>query len=668
MSAFYVTTPIYYVNDVPHLGTAYTTIAADALRRMHALLGEDVRMLTGTDEHGLKLERLATELGKTPQAFVDEMSARFRDAWPKLDIVPDDFVRTTEPRHETWVQDLWRTIEKNGDLYLGSYEDWYCVGCESYKTEKELVQPGNLCAIHQKPVERVKEDTYFFRLSKYEQRLLALYEKRPSFIEPESRRNEVISFVKSGLKDLSVSRTSFSWGIPVPSDPKHVMYVWFDALANYRSVLGSGELTRYWPPKGTAVHLVGKDILRFHAIFWPAFLLAAGYSEDELPTQVFAHGFLTIDGQKMSKSLRNAVDPLRLASELGGADVLRYHLLRAIAFGQDGDFSHEAIIERYNADLGKNLGNLLNRTLGLCTKLTGGLTPDIGQKTPLEDALAAECERLSAAAKAAWFEVSPTRALELTWGISDAANQYVDRAAPWAAAKAGDTARVGTILATLLETLRMLSVLIWPVMPKKSDAMRAQLGLAALDPKVGLDVWPAKFSPRAAGEKLLAGSPLFPTIDKDREKELLDRLVPKPETGEAVTPPAAAPKAEKPAAAAPAADESAPSPPITYDQFAAVDLRVGVVKTCEKVPKKDKLLKLTVDLGEAEPRNIIAGLALTFTPETLVGRRVVVVANLAPRDFGKGMVSHGMILATGPSEALSLATVPDGVPAGARLK
>ncbi len=670
MSAFYVTTPIYYVNDVPHLGTAYTTVAADAIKRMHALLGEETRMLTGTDEHGLKLERQAIERGQTPQAFVDEMSARFVEAWPKLGIESDDFIRTTEPRHEQWVQELWRTIEKNGDLYLGHYEDWYCVGCESFKTEKELVQPGNQCSVHLKPVERVKEETFFFRLSKYQDRLLAFYEKRPSFIEPTSRRNEVLSFVQSGLKDLSVSRTSFSWGIPVPGHERHVMYVWFDALANYRSALGSGDLTRFWAPSGKVLHLVGKDILRFHTVFWPAFLLAAGYTEEELPTQVFAHGFLTIDGQKMSKSLRNAVDPLRIAEELG-EDVLRYYLLRAVAFGQDGDFSHEGIIERYNADLAKNLGNLLNRTLGLCAKLTGGVTPTMGERTALEDGLVAECEKAVLAAKAAWLDVAPHRALEITWQISDAANQYVDRAAPWTAAKNKDTARVETILATLLEVLRMLSVLVWPAMPKKANSMREQLGLAPIAISgAGNDQWPYRFESRAAGAKLSAGSPLFPTIDKDREREILGRLLPAPEPSKEANGPSLA-LAPGGAAAAEGISAAAPAPssaPIGYEQFTAVDLRVGIVKTSERVPKKDKLLLLTVDVGEPEPRTIVAGLALSFPPETLVGRRVVVVANLAPREFGRGLVSHGMLLATGAPESLTLATVDDKAPAGARLK
>ena len=662
---FYVTTPIYYVNDSPHLGTAYTTIAADALRRYHLVRGHETRMLTGTDEHGLKLEREAVERGTTPRAFVDEMSERFRKAWPELGVEADDFIRTTEERHKAVVQDLWRKIEKNGDLYLGSYEDWYCVGCESFKTEKELL-PGNVCPLHGKPVEKVKEETYFFRLSKYEKPLLEHYAKHPGFIEPETRRNEVVSFVKGGLRDLSVSRTSFSWGVPVPGNAKHVMYVWFDALTNYYSALG-GEgdaLRRFWPPGARVVHLVGKDILRFHTVYWPAFLLAAGFKEDALPSQVFAHGFLTADGQKMSKSLRNAVEPVRLAHTMG-ADVLRYQLLRAIAFGQDGDFDHAAMIERYNADLGKNLGNLLNRTLGLCAKMTNSKTPAMGAATDLEADLAKEVESACKQAASEWDAIAPHRALEATWSVCSAANQYVDRAAPWTAAKKGDSARVGTILATLLEVLRAVSVMMWPVLPTKSNELRAQLGLPALTTKTGEDLWPSKLAPRAAGESLTAGAPLFPVFDKDAEAALLEKLAPPkpPVVTDALEP---EPRSRQLTLPPP----SAPETPllISYDQFVNVDIRVGLVVSAERVPKKDKLLRLMVDLGEHAPRQIVAGLALTYAPETLVGERVLVVSNLAPRDFGKGLVSHGMLMATGPSEALHLATVKGDVAPGSKMK
>ncbi|HEX8791687.1 MAG TPA: methionine--tRNA ligase [Polyangiaceae bacterium] len=652
MSRFYVTTPIYYVNDVPHLGTSYTTILCDAFRRYHLLRGDDTRMLTGTDEHGLKLEREAKEKGVTPAAFVKEMSDRFEAAWPKLEIRPDDFIRTTQERHEKLVQELWTIIAKKDDIYLGSYEGLYCVGCEDYKTEKDLL-PGGFCPLHpQMKAEMMKEPTYFFRLSKYEKPLLDWYASHPESVQPESRRNEVISFVKGGLKDLSVSRAGFTWGIPVPGDPKHVMFVWFDALANYwTAVQTPPELRRFWS-SDSVVHLVGKDIVRQHAIYWPAFLMSAGLP---LPKTVYAHGFLTFGGQKMSKSLRNAVDPVGIAHGFGGvcggddagADVLRYQLLRAIAFGQDGDFDLGQMVERYNADLGKNLGNLLARTLGLCAKMTGGKVPE----APFDEMLREPVLREWNAALEQWGALAPHRALEATWAIASLANQYVDRAAPWAEDKKGNKTRVAEILGTLLTVLEALSRLVWPVLPKKSDEMRAQLGLAPV--KMGGDLLAPKLQPLKAGADLAPGPPLFPTLDADGSKALVEKLTPRVEGATTTTTTTTTPT-------------TTPTT-INYDQFASVDLRVGIVRTCERVPKKDKLLRLTVDIGEPEPREIVAGLALSFKPEDLVGRRVVVVANLAPRDFGKGLVSHGMLLATGPSEKLALATVPDVEP-GAKLK
>jgi methionyl-tRNA synthetase len=655
------------VIDVPHLGHAYTTIAVDALRRYHLLRGHETRMLTGTDEHGQKIEREAQERGTTPIALATEMSARFRELWPKLEIAPDDFIRTTEKRHEDLAAELWKTVAAKGDIYLGDYEGWYCVGCEELKTEKELL-PGNICPLHQRPVDRVKEKSYFFRLSSYQQRLLELYERHPEFVQPESRRNEVLSFVKGGLRDLSVSRTSFTWGIPVPGDPKHVMYVWFDALANYWTAVQDSEAHKKFWGEATILHLVGKDILRFHTVYWPAFLISAGLP---LPKTVFAHGFLTINGQKMSKSLRNAVEPLRTARAFGrvagsdeaGADVLRYQLLRAIAFGQDGDLDLAAMVERYNADLGKNLGNLLARTLGLCAKLTGGKTPG-ASLTDLEKDLLAEAKRAAQRAADEWDAVAPHRALEATWALSSAANQYVDRAAPWAEAKKGDQARVDTILATLLEVLRTLSVMIWPALPKKSDEMRAQLGLSPVVPRLGKDQWPAGAELRPAGEALAPASPLFPTVDEAGARALLESLTP----AAPPAPEAASASASASASAAASTSATASAAGISYEQFSTVDLRVGLVRSCERVPKKDKLLLLKVDLGEPEPRTIVAGLALSFQPEDLVGKRVVVVANLAPREFGKGLVSHGMLLATGPSEKLTLATVTTEVEPGAKLK
>ncbi|HEY2518446.1 MAG TPA: class I tRNA ligase family protein, partial [Polyangiaceae bacterium] len=591
----------------------------------------------------------------------------------------DRFVRTSSARHAAGVRAIIeRILARHPDaFYEKAYEGWYCVGCESYKTEKELTQPGNECPLHPgKPVEWLKEEAYFFRLSKYEKPLLDLYARRPELIEPETRRNEVLSFVQGGLRDLNVSRTSFTWGIPVPGNPKHVMYVWFDALANYWTALASKNLEgKYWAPNAEVLHLVGKDILRFHTVYWPAFLLAAGFPEEALPSKVYAHGFLTVDGQKMSKSLRNAVSPIRLAKEFapyGGADVLRYHLLRAISFGQDGDFDHAAMIERYNADLAKNVGNLLSRTLGLCAKMTHGKAPVVapGALAPLEAELHERCQKAFAEARAGWDDVHPTQALEATWRVSSLANQYVDHAAPWAAAKAGDDAKVATTLGTLLGILEALSVMMWPVLPRKAQEMRMQLGLAPLATS-GVDQFPTALPLPKVARALATGTPLFPTIDKDAEKALLDRLVPKGEGAPAVvTSGATVPPPTARASFPPAAPDTLVNVPIilTYEDFARIDLRVGLVLACEKVKGKDKLLRLSVDLGEKEPRTIIAGLALTFAPDELVGRKVVVVANLAPRDFGKGLVSYGMILTTGPSEKLVLATVAEGAGPGARLR
>jgi methionyl-tRNA synthetase len=680
MSRYYVTTPIYYVNDVPHLGTSYTTIAADAFRRYRQLRGDVTRMLTGTDEHGLKLEREARARGTEPAAFVDAMSARFRAAWQELEIEPDDFIRTTEGRHQAQAAAFWERIKalNPDDIYLGHYEGWYCVGCEELKTEKELEQPGNICPLHKTQVERVKEPSYFFRLSRFEQPLLEHYRKHPGFIQPETRRNEVTSFVEGGLRDLSISRTSFNWGIPVPADPKHVMYVWFDALTNYWTALQDGdEHKKFWSEATEIVHLVGKDILRFHAVYWPAFLMSANLA---LPTTIFAHGFLTYGGQKMSKSLRNAVDPLAIARELGaaiqgdkaGAEVVRYQLLRAVSFGQDGDFDLAAMVERYNADLGKNIGNLLARTLGLCVKLTDGKVP----AAPVDPEFFRDAAAGSPVweAELAWKRFEPHRALAETLALSTAANVYVDRTAPWAEAKAGNTARVGTILRTLLGVLERISVMIWPVLPSKSMEMRRQLGLGPIEPKVGVDAWPFATAEPTPGRVLAPGSSLFPTIDEDRARALLEKLTPRVDSGPPLAPPttpsvSVAPPSSGPAtSASPGASSATAGMSIAYETFAAVDLRVGLVVACERVLKKDKLLKLAVDVGEPQPRTIVAGLALSFEPEALVGRRVVVVANLAPREFGKGLVSHGMLLAAGPSEKLILATVDGDAAPGTKLK
>lgn len=657
---FYVTTPIYYINDVPHLGSAYTTVMADVLHRYAKLRGRDSRFLTGTDEHGLKIQRVAEARGISPQALADEVSAVFRATWPELGCTPDDFIRTSEARHQAGAQELWKRIEARGDLYLGHYEGLYCVGCEAYFTEKDLLA-GNLCPIHKTVVETVKEESYFFRLSKYGPKLLEHYAKHPSFVEPLGRMNEVKSFVEQGLEDLSVSRTTFAWGVPVPSDPRHVMYVWFDALSNYWTATRGGA-ERYWP---ASVHLVGKDILRFHAIYWPAFLMAAGFREDELPGQIFAHGFLTYGGQKMSKSLRNTISPVGLARALDaatgrpfGVDIMRYVLVRAIAFGQDGDFSIGDLLQRYQSELGNTLGNLLNRVLPFADALPHEVAP-----TELEESLLLSHFAPTAKAVADAFEAtSPTAAVHALFSILLRANDYVDKAAPWAVKKRGDAARLATIAATLVRVLEGVAIMLAPVMPAVADAMRAQLGLPALTPTEGLDQWPHELPPLRAGAPLAKGQALFPRLEREAIAKLEADFAPPPSAqddgakGDATKGEGAKAEgakaasstkgdAKRDAAKKPAAPDEGPKPLVGYDDFAKIDLRVGLVLEATKVPKKDRLLDLRVDLGEAEPRRIVAGLAKSYAPEELVGKRIVVLANLAPRDFGGGLVSQGMLLA-----------------------
>lgn len=674
MSRFYVTTPIYYINDVPHLGTAYTTIAADVLCRYHRMRGHESRFLTGTDEHGEKVQESATARGMAPPAYADEVSAKFREAWPKLACAPDDFIRTTEPRHARWAQDLWKRIADKGDIYLGHYDGLYCVRCEAYYTEKELEQPGNLCPIHKHPAVSKKEDSYFFRLSAYKDRLLEFYKQNPGFVKPEGRFNEIKAFVSNDLIDLSVSRTTFDWGIKVPGDEKHVMYVWFDALSNYYSALTAPEdNTRYWD---SVVHVMGKDILRFHACYWPAFLLAAGY---EPPRAEIAHGFLSYCGQKMSKSLRNTISPTALAEAISaagasgsgnppiGADVVRYTLMRAIAFGQDGDFSIADLLQRYSSELGNQLGNLLNRVLPFAEAV-----PEKGPLTALEEKVAAEYPAKAQAAAEAFDAFNPTAALGHVWAILALANDYIDKAAPWAAKK-NDPARLGTIVATAVELLEAVSVMVYPVMPNVAAAMRVQLGLPELTGEIGNDRWPFALPSRAAGGKLSRGLPIFPRFEKEKEAELLAAFSPpkeeepKPETATLpATQTAAAAKVEtaSPQAAAPREAKAI----IAYDDFAKMELRVGLVVSAERVKKKDKLLDLRVDVGDPAPRRIVAGIAKSYAPEQIVGKKVVVLCNLAPREVVKGLVSEGMLLAGGDGDVLKVATLDGDLPPGSTVK
>jgi methionyl-tRNA synthetase len=664
MKPFYVTTPIYYPNDRPHLGTAYSTIAADVLTRYHKLRGQPTRFLTGLDEHGAKIARAAEAQGLSPLAFTDQMHQPFRDSWELLNCGYDDFIRTTEPRHEQRVTALWEKIAANGDIYLGEYEDWYCVGCEAFYTEKDL-QPGNICPQHLRPVERIKESSYFFRLGNYTQRLLDYYEAHPDFVKPAGRFNEVKSFVREGLRDLSVSRTSFRWGIPVPNDPEHVMYVWFDALSNYMSALGgpaqpgaSPLFDRFWPPNGDVIHIVGKDILRFHTVYWPAFLLSAGL---EPPTQIWAHGWLTVNGQKMSKTLGNFLAPEPLV-EVFGVDALRYYLMRDIAFGQDGDFSHENVLARLNGELANGLGNLLNRVLiSIVQKNLGARVPAPVPSTRNADDDELEAHALRCAKLAAEHldQVAPQRALEAIWELVSAGNRYVDRTEPWALVKRGETQRLEQVVYQVLETLRIVGVMIAPFMPGKAADLRHQLGLDPLVPGEGRDVWPSVFGGLTPGLLTRPGSPLFPRFDKDQAQAALSRLGVQPKAADAhkAKPPnpSSGPKRDNVDKTTPEPSAAAADGSIAYEDFSKVELRVAAVLSAERVPKSDKLLKLSVDAGDPAPRQIIAGIGLHHEPEALIGKRVIIVANLKPRKL-MGLESQGMVLAASDADGLYLSS------------
>jgi len=666
MKPFYVTTPIYYVNDRPHIGHAYTTVAADVLARYHRLRGQPVRFLTGTDEHGQKIEHKAKELGKDPQAFVDEMSPPFREAFEELGCTFDDYIRTTEERHESRVQRLWKTLVDKGDIYLGEYEGWYSVADEAFITETELEQ---LDEVTRSKVQRVKEKSYFFKLSAYTEPLLELFERNPTFVQPEGRLNEVKSFVKGGLRDLSISRTTFQWGVPVPDDDEHVMYVWLDALTNYVSALGgpapAGDeklFDQFWPPSGDVIHIVGKDILRFHAVYWPAFLLSAGI---EPPSQVWAHGWLTVDGQKMSKRSGNFIPPGPLVKELG-ADVLRYYLMREVAFGQDGDFSHKNLLARYHGELGNGLGNLLNRMVAsIVKKSLGGEVPkvDEGALTDLDRALVETAKSAAKAAAEHLDRVAPHRALDAVWELVSAANKYVDQTAPWKLAKEGDDARLAVVAYTVLESLRWLGMMLWPFMPQKCDDLLSQLGLPNVEAAEGDDRWPAEWGGLEAGTKTAPAAALFPRFDDAAQAAILERLgAHEPGADPALAKTVAGKKAPKKSADKAPADAST----IVYDDFAKVDMRLGKVLSAEKLEKSKKLLKLSVDLGEDAPRQIMAGISKHYEADALVGKKVVVVTNLAPRKI-MGMESQGMVLAASDDTGLGVLTVDEDLPPGSKV-
>jgi methionyl-tRNA synthetase len=685
MKTFYITTPIYYANGEPHLGSLYTTLVADCVTRYKRQRGFETFFLTGTDEHGINIERVAKEKGREPREHVDLIVAEFKRMFAAFEFDTehggyDLFIRTTDPFHYEGVSHLWRRVAQSKTpkgrdcIYKGFYEGWFCAPCAAYKTEDEYIKPdapggAPICPVHDRPLDRISEESYFFRLSDYSEALLDLYQSRPDFIRPEARRNEVMSFVSSGLQDLSISRpkTSVAWGIPVPDDPTHTIYVWFDALSNYITAIGYGNEERqkavgfekFWP----AVHLVGKDILRFHVVYWPAFLMAAGI---EQPRMVFAHGmWLGSDNRKMSKTLGTVID-LKILHRHFTNDTIRYFCLREMVFGQDGKFSYDMLIDRSNSDLAKGLGNLISRTLTMIQRYCDGNIPS--PHIPEEKYLLAKRVGVDPDAMAfasmlehardqylLYFEdYAFSRALETAWSIIARVDKMISDAKPWDLAK-DETQRntLNAILYRSSEALRWLCVLLHPVMPGATRQVWSQLNesedLSKLDPTTL--VWGGLKEGTAIGKV----QPIFPQID--REKVMTEILS---EVGASGTPQA---KAESPK------PQETESNLIEIDDFVKVEMRVGQVLTAERVPKSDKLLRLTVDVGEAAPRQILAGIAEHYEPESLINRKIAVVTNLKPRKL-RGLESQGMVLAAsvGAGDKPALATFANDVPNGAKLK
>ncbi len=642
---FYITTPIYYINAEPHLGHAYTTMVADAVARAHRLNGDEVFFLTGTDEHGQKVERAAQKAGSSPNVFADQVAQKFRDLLPALNVSNDDFIRTTEQRHHAAAQELWRRVRDRGFIYKGKYEGWYCTVDEVFIPDTQLVD--NRCPICGGPVERIAEESYFFKLSAFQQPLIDHYRRNPEFVTPSMRRNEMLSFLEGGLEDLSVSRTSFKWGIPVPDDPAHVMYVWFDALTNYMTAVGfpgdPARFAKYWPAD---VHLIGKEIVRQHAIYWPAFLMAADLP---VPTRVVSHGFWMMDGAKMSKSKGNVARPHEYIDRFG-LDALRYVVYREMVFGQDANFGDELFLTRYNADLANDLGNLVSRATTMIHRYSGGVVPaaepSLVAREP-EQVLGLAIDALIPHVRTAVETFQLSAGLREIWEVIGATNRYIVTREPWTVAK--DPARRQELDAALFvaaDTLRVIAELLRPFMPSTAERTLRMLGIEP-QPASWTSLTRGSLAP---GTKLGATSQLFPRIEHSVEelRQMADRTVDtKPSTVEAQPPSTSEAKPSSTLEAKPQSTlEAKPPNVISIDEFMKVELRVAKVLQAERVPKSNKLLKVLVDVG-TEQRTIVAGIAEAYEPESLVGRTVVIVFNLKPAKL-MGVESNGMVLAASP--------------------